>query len=440
MSLSARFSLGLSVGALIATAALTGVAEAQSSAPVSLFTPGTERTEPPPGEGVRGMRPETVGAVAYFAVSPQASRSLRSPKPGPTQMRIALPGGKDVTCALTSDRASAGGITLSGSVGDDALSSCDLHISDGKVTGLIDTDAGRYRIMPVGKGGTHAVVEVKDQAFPKEEERVLQPPLPPAPDKRSMRDEAPCDVMPKKGKPKQAGPLRILVLYTQNAASDTADIKGDIALMMSRFNETLGLNRNFKVTAELAAALPVNYTEAGDMETDLDRLSGKVDGYFGNIRQIRDKYKADLVHMLIRGSGDACGIGWLLDPKRPDSADWGFSLSDRECAMGNYSFIHEIGHNLGLNHDRAVVTNAGSDEFNFGYVDIPHQIRTVMAYNDACAAEHVNCRRLPVYSTPNLFYKGLPLGKPADAADGGDYNAELLCRNAPPATKFAETR
>jgi hypothetical protein len=255
-----------------------------------------------------------------------------------------------------------------------------------------------------------------------------------------MRDEAPCDAMPANGKPKKFGPLRILVLYTPNAASDTADIKGDIGLMMKAFNTTLSLNRNFKVTAELAAALPVNYTESGEMDTDLDRLSGKVPGFFDNVRQIRDKYKADFVHMLIRGSGDACGIGWLLDPRRAGSGDWGFSLSDRECAMGNYSFIHEVGHNLGLNHDRAVVNNAEADDFNFGYVDIQHQIRTVMAYNDACSAQHVNCRRLPVYSTPTLAYKGLPLGKAISDPDGGDYNAELLCRNAAAAAKFAETR
>jgi hypothetical protein len=439
MSLKAKYRLGLPLGMLLATAALAPLAAAQGGSPISLFAPGSARTEPPPGEGVRGMRPETTGAIAYFTVSPQASRSLRSPKAGPTQMRIELPGGKDVTCSLHSDKASAGGVTFSGSVADEDLSSCDLFVSDGKVTGAIDTDAGRYRIMPVGKGGTHAVVEVKTQAFPQEEDRVLEPPLPPAPDKRSMRDEPPCDVAGPGGKAKQFGPLRVLFLYTPNAASDSTDIKGEIAVMMRQFNQTLSLNKNFKATAELAAALQVTYTESGDMETDLDRLSGKVPGFFDNVRQIRDKYKADFVHMLIRGSGDACGIGWLLDPQRPGSGDWSFSLADRECAVGNFSFIHEVGHNLGLNHDRAVVSNAGAEEFNFGYVDIAHGIRTVMAYNNACSDVNKNCRRLPVYSTPYLFYKGVVLGKPITDSEGAD-NAEILCRNAAAATKFAETR
>ena len=70
---SARRGIGLSLGFLMATAALTSVAAAQAGDTLSLFAPGTARTEPPPGEGVRGMRPETVGAVAYFSISPQAS-------------------------------------------------------------------------------------------------------------------------------------------------------------------------------------------------------------------------------------------------------------------------------------------------------------------------------------------------------------------------------
>lgn len=441
MSLKATYRLGLPLGMLLATAAFTSLAAAQSGSPISLFAPGSARTEPPPGATLRGMRPETTGAIAYFTVSPQASRSLRSAGSGSREMRIELPGGKNVTCSLQGSEAS-GGVAFSGSVGEESLSSCDLFVSDGKVTGLIDTDAGRYRIMPVGKGGTHAVVEVKTGAFPSEEERALTPPgLPKAPDKRSMRDEQPCDVMPSSGKAKTFGPMRILVVYTPAAANDSQNIKDDVNLLIRQFNQTLALNKNFKVTVQLAAAVPVSYTESGDMGTDLDRLSGKVEGFFDNIRQVRDKYKADFVHMIIHGSGDACGIGWLLDPQRPGSGDWTFSLSDYGCATGNYSFIHEIGHNMGLNHDRAVVENASSDDFNFGWVDIPNHIRSVMAYDNACQNAGTSCRRLPAYSTPYLYYKGsIPLGQPVSASDGGDYNAELLCRNAAAATKFAETR
>jgi len=436
MSHSAKYLVGLPLGILMATATIGSVATAQSE-PLSLFAPGTARTEPPPGETLRGVRPEAVGAVAYFTISPAASRSLRSPKPGPSQMRIELPGGKSVTCSLEGT-----GTSLTGSVDGQAMSACDLVVRDGKVNGAIDSEAGRFRILPVGNGGTHAVVAVRSEAFPPEEEGpALKPDLPgkPLPDKRSMRDEPTCDVMPAGGKPKQIGPLRILLLYTQGAVRDSADIKADVTLLMNDFNRTLGLNKNFKGKVELAAALPVDYVEAGDMEVDLNRLSGDVPGFFADVPKLRDKYKADLVHLIIHGSGDSCGIGWLLDPTDPRSAYSGYSLSDRGCAVDNYSFIHEIGHNLGLNHDRAVVDNAGPDDFNFGYVDIPHGFRSVMAYNNACSAVKKNCRRLPVFSTPNLFYNGNVIGAPV--TDGAAaYNAEIVCRTLPYAAKFAEIR
>ena len=98
------------------------------------------------------------------------------------------------------DFARCGEVAMSGSVAEESLSSCDLVVIDGKVNGSIDVDAGRFRIMPVGNGGTHAVVEVKTDAFPQEEERKLEVPYTPKlKDKRSMRDEAPCDVAPKAG-------------------------------------------------------------------------------------------------------------------------------------------------------------------------------------------------------------------------------------------------
>ena len=48
----------------------------------------------------------------------------------------------------------------------------------------------------------------------------------------------------------------------------------------------------------------------------------------------------------------ACGIGWLMSGNNPGFGPNAFSVVDQTCATGYYSFGHELGHNMGLNHAR----------------------------------------------------------------------------------------
>ncbi len=53
-------------------------------------------------------------------------------------------------------------------------------------------------------------------------------------------------------------------------------------------------------------------------------------------RNLRNLYKADLMHMIIDDS-DSCGCAYING--------W-VSVSHRECTTGYYSFGHELGHNF----------------------------------------------------------------------------------------------
>ncbi|MGA7458173.1 MAG: zinc-dependent metalloprotease family protein [Methyloceanibacter sp.] len=148
---------------------------------------------------------------------------------------------------------------------------------------------------------------------------------------------------------------------------------------------------------------------------------------------MRDQYQADLVHLLVGyKEANPCGIGWMppLDQISPDTKDWAYSVSERGCAINNYSFIHELGHNFGLNHDRYVAGDVPATDYNFGYIDMRKAVRTVMAYNDQCVANNIDCQRYPLFSTPSLKIKGVPIGKPFGEAQAA-YNVEILCRTAP---------
>ncbi len=113
-----------------------------------------------PNGAIKGMRPETVGAVAYFPLSVDAANSLRG-RNTPRQMQITRPNGM---------------VLLTGTpVGGNPNERCNLVVDKGQVTGEVDLESGRYRIQPVGTGSTHAIVEVKTEAFPNESEPLRAP-------------------------------------------------------------------------------------------------------------------------------------------------------------------------------------------------------------------------------------------------------------------------
>jgi hypothetical protein len=98
---------------------------------------------------------------------------------------------------------------------------------------------------------------------------------------------------------------------------------------------------------------------------------------------------------------------------------------------GNYTFAHEMGHNMGANHDTYVELSNLPYPYAHGYVYTPDRWRTIMAYNDQCVALGFNCNRLNYWSNPNINYGGVPMG---DAATADNHRA--LNNTAPTVTQF----
>jgi len=92
-----------------------------------------------------------------------------------------------------------------------------------------------------------------------------------------------------------------------------------------------------------------------------------------------------------------------------------FSVTAWDCATGYFTFGHEIGHNLGLRHDRGA-SNACDNEkrYHFGYRDPEARFRTILAYKCRSGQCDNNlgggCPRIQRFSNPTYDFDGLPVG------------------------------
>jgi hypothetical protein len=91
------------------------------------------------------------------------------------------------------------------------------------------------------------------------------------------------------------------------------------------------------------------------------------------------------------------------------------------------TFPHELGHNMGLNHDRKTYASQGGgnpppSQYNFGYInDVAHVI-DIMSYSSSCASA---CSYVNWFSTPRFKYQGNVLGIAQGRAGAADATRRL---------------
>jgi hypothetical protein len=141
----------------------------------------------------------------------------------------------------------------------------------------------------------------------------------------------------------------------------------------------------------------------------------------------RDALQADLVSLLVANLPGACGIGYVMRTTNVNFAANGYQITDRDCAVGNLSWAHEHGHNVGFEHDPANGTSPGnaSRPWSFGhYVESGTPYRTVMSYQ----CPQGNCTRVPYFSNPRVSFNGAPTGIDGqrDNARTGNATADIV--------------
>jgi hypothetical protein len=189
---------------------------------------------------------------------------------------------------------------------------------------------------------------------------------------------------------------RLLIVYDQLAESDVADMTAFAAALVESANASYANSDISTMRLELAGIHEVENRPDGNSGIILRQLTNRYDQTFDSAHAVRDALDADIVAHITE-LNDACGRGWLS----PGNEGFAFSTTDVDCALGNLSFAHEVGHNQGCTHDP---DNAGGAyvEYGYGHRWDSNRFRSVMAYSPGTRITH--------FSNPNVLRNGFPTG------------------------------
>lgn len=291
--------------------------------------------------------------------------------------------------------------TWTGRVAGDPLSTLTLTRRDVTVSGQVSTGGRTFQIQSIG-GGLYQVDEIDLQRLPGEHAPVL------------TQDQVPPFAAPSStlAGPRGAPVADILVFYTPALQSRLGDPIARIAQAVSDTNTALARSQvDGSIRLVGIEALP--FVEGTDLQDDLTAFASNP-----TVLARRNAVGADLVALITNAPyGNYCGVAFL--GPSPSAA---FSVVPEPC-FNQYSFTHEVGHNLGGGHAPEDGTGSGWKTYSYAYKSpsTSPRFRTVLAYD----CESVTCPRILNFSSATVRHQTLATG------NSGQDNARTIAEALP---------
>ncbi len=318
----------------------------------------------------------------------------------PPRLELPTPDGRVLVAvqSVFEDRGD-GNVMWAGSLPGADYESVVLTVEDGSFVGRFGEPGGAKFRISAGPGGGGRMVDTG--GVPGDEPETVCPVgLEPVDLEENFLAEAPGRVgQPQRVAQQQNGnELDILVLYTAQAARNWANRGGALAsirnagdyLNLVLRNGQLPVTGNIVHIARAPAVLDtVGREGVGTYQNDLTLRTL----WNGEVLQLRTRHGADLVHVFTGESTSllgACGRAYLLTQGETaeDFSFRAFGWTANSCGSFDDAeiFAHEIGHNLGANHDPENVTTITPDQavapYAFGHYNHDHipNVGTIMSY------------------------------------------------------------
>ncbi|MEA2694794.1 MAG: peptidyl-Asp metalloendopeptidase [Acidobacteriota bacterium] len=271
----------------------------------------------------------------------------------------------------------------------------------GRTAATLTLSSGLYQIEPQ-PGGGERLVEIDEPALAK-----CHNPIAPAVRGSGLR-------LPKAGRAAAAAAsapstIDVLVLYTHPVLVALGSPDAVRATIQDSIDMANTAYQNSNVNAHLRL---VGLQELANFQKENGVSQDELEAFQpdSGVAALRRKTGADVVSLFVETMNDACGIGYIMnrDALGPEFAPFAYSVVRRRCA--SLVLAHEIGHNMGCEHDLGNADDS-PDEASFPYAygnGVDGLFHTVMAYPSACNG----CPEIANFSNPEVLYKGTPTGVP----------------------------
>jgi Metallo-peptidase family M12 len=374
-----------------------------------------------------GLTPDQQSIVDSLAKSSGGQNfhfSVAPTEPIGAEVKLPFRGGTITLVRKTSTRRSDGSISWRGEVADTGEPAALMVWNNAPLTGYFAYDGTVFTIENVGGGvnifaemGPRKISDHPTLASTRDNAIASQPGTPrAAPPEPKIAPFANADRQALEAK---TIAIDLMMLYTGNVARRyVRDLHDLVTLAVEQTNEILSNSGLGNITLRLVHSQLIDYD--GSKDDQFSHLYAMVDGLgaFEDVRRLRHEKRADIVGLII-DNPNGCGLSTRIGPE----SDEAFFVVHHACATVSMSIAHEIGHILGIRHDRHVDSKNAPFAYGHGYVN-GEKWRDVMSYNAGCGG----CPRIPYLSNPRILYKGEPTG--TAAADSARVVLELAERVA----------
>jgi hypothetical protein len=239
----------------------------------------------------------------------------------------------------------------------------------------------------------------------------------------------------------------VLVLYTPGFKKRHGSVWATRISQLVALGNQAYTDSGVPMRLRLVGTEQISDSDTTANSTTLSSLA-KGTGAYRTVPALRKKYGADMVTLVrpfyMKAQGGNCGVGYIGGYNGSNIAGYGSYayavVSDGRDMAGtsyyctDYTYTHELGHNMGLMHDRATVTSqgggAGSHNYAYGH-GRSGSFGSIMSYISPVIGRFSNPEQSDCGGS---FACGVPVG-----SAGSAHNALALTNNRSAVSAFTGT-